>query len=176
MRGRTTTRTALIATGLLSALTLAACSGGGVGLGTGSLPYQSSNAIMPQGYSESQIGPDRYRIDVKGPLNTPRERLEKIAATRAAEIGKDNRLGYFKIENVQQTNHCKRYIEGGQRGSNTQEKVSAYTMLTAEVSYSKQPGDPAYLDSRQAFDQYRAELDLPQAGAAAALSDTAQCS
>ncbi|HYD15426.1 MAG TPA: hypothetical protein VEA77_03400, partial [Hyphomicrobium sp.] len=53
----------------LAALALVGCSGGGLNtLSPGPLPYQYSNAIMPQGFSESVIGPDRYRIEVKGPL------------------------------------------------------------------------------------------------------------
>src|SRR5688572_29198661 len=97
----------------LAALALAGCSGG-VGIGAGPLPYQYSNAIAPSGFSETIIGPNRYRIQVRGPLNTPRERMEKIAATRAAEIGKDNRLGFFKIDSVEVGTHCEKYIKGGQ--------------------------------------------------------------
>jgi hypothetical protein len=76
----------------LALTSLVGCSAGGGmtgALGPGPVPYQFANAMVSQGYSESQIAPDRYRIDVKGPINTPRDRLEKIAATRAAEIGKE---------------------------------------------------------------------------------------
>ncbi len=153
----------------LSLTSLGGCSSGGGGitgaLAPGPLPYQYANAMMPQGYSESQIAPDRYRIDVKGPINTPRDRLEKIAATRAAEIGKENRLGYFKIDGVQQAVKCEKYSTGTQRGgTGTEKKVSAYTILTAEVSYTKSPPDTSYVDSKTAFDQYRAELDQTTVG------------
>ena len=90
--------------GLLAALTtaaLAGCSSGpgsGIGetsaigaFGGGPLPYQASSVIASSGYSESLIGPDRYRIEVKGPLGTPRQRMEKIAATRASRIGRSQR-------------------------------------------------------------------------------------
>jgi hypothetical protein len=148
-----------------AALALAGCSGGGLpgaglGGGGGPLPYQYSNAMMPQGYSESVIGPDRYRIEVRGPVNTPRERLEKIATTRAAEIGKDNRLGFFKIDGVQQTNHCQKYTAGGGRGGNgAEQKRSAYTVFTADVSYTRTPPDTSYIEAKPAFEQYRAALD-----------------
>lgn len=146
-----------------AALAVAGCSGGAGGLGNlgpGPLPYQYSNAIAPSGYSESIIAPDRYRIQVQGPANTPRERMEKIATTRAAEIGKENRLGYFKIDSVQLNVNCQQYIVGGKPTSqgSGERKKSAYAVMTADVSYTKQPPDASYLDSRQ-FEQYKAELD-----------------
>jgi hypothetical protein len=143
---------------------LAGCSGGMTGVGQGPLQYKYSNAIAPAGFSESIVGPDRYRIEVKGPLNTPRERMEKIAATRAAEIGKDNKLGYFKIDSVALNTHCEKYIQGGKPGSANagEKKRTAYAVMTADVSYTKSPPDPSFLDSRQTFDRYRAELDQDQ--------------
>jgi hypothetical protein len=168
----------------LAALALAGCSQGiggvgGLGLGGGQLPYQASNAIAPSGYSESMIAPDRYRIEVKGPMGTPPERMQKIAATRAAEIGKDMNLGYFKIDGVQQGTICQKYTAGSQNGTKTTAKKQLqYSVLTADVTYAKQPLDASYVQAKPAFDQYRAELDLPQAGGlppdAAALG--AQCS
>ncbi len=163
----------------LALLLLAGCSSGIGGLGSsGTLPYQAANAFAPSGYSESLIGPDRYRIEVKGPVDTPRERLEKIAATRAAEIGRDNRLGYFKIDGVQHGTHCKTYIAGGQRGGAGAEKRKLeYAMLTADVTYAKTPPDPSYVPAKEAFDQYRAELDQPPATPPlAAPAATTQCS
>jgi hypothetical protein len=153
---------------VLTALVLTGCSAGMTGLAPGPLAYQHSNAIAPAGYSESAIGPDRYRIEVKGPANTPRERLEKIAATRAAEIGKENKLGYFKIEQVQHNTHCEKYIQGGQPGSASSgaKKRTAYAVMTADVSYAKSPTDPSFIDSRTTFDQYRAELDQDQSAPA----------
>ena len=93
------------------ALLLAGCSSTGIGAlaPPGPLPYQPANAIMPVGYSESLIGEDRYRIVVKGPLGTPRERMEKIATARAAEIGQDAKHKYFKVEGVQLTTTCQSY-------------------------------------------------------------------
>ena len=149
------------------ALLLAACSAGGEssisGLGTiggsSAVPYQHANAISAVGYKESQLGPDRYRIEVAGYPDTPPARLEKIAATRAAEIGRGNRLRYFKLDNLQHATSCKparsTYRGGGHRELN-------YRILTADVSYAPTASDPAYLESRASFDQLRAELDQPQ--------------
>lgn len=128
------------------------------------LAYQHSNAIAPAGYSESLIGPDRYRIEVKGPPSTPRERMEKIAATRAAEIGKDNRLGYFRIDSVRHTTHCETFKPGPRApGSTSGTKTLAYAVMTADVSYAKDPPDATYLNARTSFDQLRAELDQDRA-------------
>lgn len=162
----------------LVALALAGCSSGGFrGIAQGPLPYQHSNAIAPAGYSESQIAPDRYRIEVKGPVNTPRERLEKIAATRAAEIGKDQKLGFFKIDAVQHGTHCEKYVVGKRPdGTGSGARSVAYAIATADVSYAKTPPDPSYLNATTAFDQYRAELDQDRsAPAPAEPAAAAQC-
>jgi hypothetical protein len=130
------------------------------GLGPGKLPYQASNAIMSAGYSEAALAPDHYRIEVMGYPTTSRERMEKIAATRAAEIGKDNRLGYFKINSVEQTTRCKKFTAGGQRGGvGSEERKLAFLVLTADVTYTKSPPDTTYVEAKTVFDQYRAELD-----------------
>ncbi|WP_439543395.1 CC0125/CC1285 family lipoprotein [Hyphomicrobium sp.] len=166
------------------ALLLAGCSGTGIGstgIGAlappGPLPYQHANAIMPVGYSESLIGEDRYRIEVKGPLGTPRERMEKIATTRAAEIGQDAKHKYFKVEGVQLTTACQSYTIGGKPGSigAGQKKRTAQAILTADVTYAKAPSDPAFVETRGAFERYRAELDQDQTPSIPADPATSQC-
>ncbi len=157
-----------------AALIMAGCSTGIGGIGaTGALPYQPSNAIVSAGYSETIIGPDRYRIEVKGPVTTPRERMEKIAATRAAEIGSENKLKFFKIETMAHNTLCKSYVSGGQPGSGAgpTKKTQQVAVLTADVSYAAAPVDASYVDSKSAFDQYRAALDAPSD--APALADPA---
>ena len=75
----------------LAALTLAACSSGGgvpglTGIGAaGPLPYQASNAIAPSGYSESIIGPDRYRIEVPSSVRAALESVGVDLARRLRE-------------------------------------------------------------------------------------------
>lgn len=149
------------------ALLLAACSSGPEGIGAvgslgppASVPYQHSNAISPAGFRESQLGPNHYRIEVTGPANASPARLEKIAATRAAEIGRDNRLRYFKLDNVQHSTRCtprRSTYRGGGHGELN------HRILTAEATYAPAAPDETYLESRRAFDQLRAELDLPEA-------------
>ena len=170
--------TAAGALAAIGAVLAAGCSAGvGILGSTGALPYQHSNAIMNAGYSETQLGPDRYRIQVKGPLNTPRERLEMVATTRAAEIGKDNHLKYFKIEGFEHATTCQKYIVGGQRGgSGAEKRKTGFAVLNANVVYTKDTPDPSYVESKTAFDQYRSQLDQPQAGGLPAdPAATAQC-
>lgn len=128
------------------------------GLAPGKLAYHPSNAIVSTGYSETTVAPDHYRIEVTGYPTTPKTRMEKIAATRAAEIGKENNLGYFKISSVEQSTRCKSFTVGGQRGSGEERKL-AYVVLTADVTYAKSPPDTTYVEAKTAFDQYKAELD-----------------
>lgn len=164
--------------GLALALSLTGCSGGGEGLGpVGSLgpstvPYQRSNAIARIGYQESQLAPDRYRIEVTGYPNTLPSQLEKIATTRAAEIGRENRLRYFKIDNLQHGTHCTPKRSTHRGGGHSEIN---YRILTADVSYAQAPADPGYLESRPAFEQLRAELDQPQAPAVPGESAPFQC-
>lgn len=168
-------------------LALTACSssegGGGIGaigsIGGASVPYQHSNAIMTSGYSETVIAPDRYRIEVKGPGGASRERFEKIATARAAEIGRDQRLGHFRIEGMQVASSCQNFRAMGKAGAstNTPEKTLTYAVLTAEVSYAKNTTDPTYRNSKD-FDALRAAVDQPDTSPAPAVdpAQPGQCS
>jgi hypothetical protein len=141
------------------AATVGGCSGGIPSLGPSKLSYSASNAIVSAGYNETMLAPDHYRIEITGYPTTPRERMEKMAATRAAEIGTENRLGYFKINGFEQTSRCKKFTAGGERGSGGREQKIEYSILTADVTYTKTPPDPTYIQAKTAFDQYKAELD-----------------
>jgi hypothetical protein len=174
-RGAKGARTALAA---MAAALLAGCASGLSGImASGPLPYQHANAIMTSGFAETQIAPDHYRIEVTGYPNTSRQRLEKIAATRAAEIGRDNRLGYFKINGLEHTSRCQKFISGAQKsGAGTAERHVALIVLTADVSYAKTPPDPAYVEAKTAYDQYKAELDADTAPPPPLDPAAAQCS
>lgn len=181
---RRATATLAVLSGMGGALLVAGCSQSGIGAtgigafaGVGPVPYQHASAFMPVGFSESLIGQDRYRIEVKGPLGSPRERMEKIALTRAAEIGKDAKHKYFKVEGVQVSNSCKSYVTGGKPGSMGagKTKVSAHTILTADVTFAPAPADPSFLETRGAFERYRAELDQDQTSSPPVDPSTAQC-
>jgi hypothetical protein len=179
----------LLANGALTLL-LAGCSGDGIGAtgigatgfgaigASGPLPYKHASAFAPTGYSESLLSEDRYRIEVKGPLGTPRERMEKIAHARAAEIARDAKHKYFKVEGVQVATSCKSYVTGGKPGSMGAgaKKSISQAILTADVTYAKDATDPAFVETRGAFERLRAELDQDQSAPAPADPATAQCS
>lgn len=159
------------------ATVLAGCASGLSTMAPTQLGYQHSNAIMSSGFSETAIAPDHYRIEVTGYPNTSRERLEKIAATRAAEIGRDNRLGYFKINSLDHSTRCQKFIAGGQRaGVGATERSLSFTVLTADVVYAKAPPDPSYVEAKTAYDQYRAELDADTAPSPPLDPAASQCS
>lgn len=143
------------------ALLLAACTAGLSDLAP-TIPYQHSNAIVSLGFQETQVAPDHYRIQVTGYASTPKERLEKIATTRAAEIGTENRLGYFKINAFEYATRCSQFKAGTQRQANTETRKIQHVVLTADVSYTKTPSDPSFIEARTAFPQYRTELDQAQ--------------
>lgn len=159
-------------------LALSACSSNGESLGpVGSLgptavPYQHANAFSPIGYKESLLGENHYRIEVVGYAGSPTSRLEQIAATRAAEIGKDQRLRYFKLDNLQHSTRCTPARSTYKGGGHSE---LSYRVLTADVAYAKTQPDPSYVESRASFDRLRAELDQPQTAPAPAESAPFQC-
>ena len=138
--------------------TLAACSASLPGIGPSKLSYSASNAIVSAGFSETQLAPDHYRVEITGYPTTPKERMEKMAATRAAEIGTENRLGYFKINSMEHSTRCKKFPTSNQRGPGEEKKLE-YVVLTADVTYTKAPPDPSYIQAKSVVDQYKAELD-----------------
>lgn len=175
---------ALAASALIALLAAACSSGGGEtgGLGlpaaaslapSGAIPYQPGNAFSPAGYSESLLGENRYRIKVMGYPGSSPSHMEKIAHTRAAEIGKDMHLRYFKVENVQHSTSCTPARSTPKGGGHPDLN---YRVLTADVTYSKsREPEPGYLESRGTFKQLRAELDRPEASATPVDEPPFQC-
>ncbi|MGE0022870.1 MAG: hypothetical protein AB7S70_04470 [Hyphomicrobium sp.] len=169
----------------LALLTAAGCAGGGGALtgslgaiGPGTVGYEPSNIMAKSGYSETVIAPDRYRIQIRGPAaTTSRERLEKIAAARAAEIGRTGRLGYFRLEGAQIGMECEKFRSGGKYNTGEKGRALAYAVLTVEAAYSKQATDQSFQNSKN-FDALRAAVDQPDAAATPAVDPAAaaQCS
>ena len=155
---------------VLIAALLAACSSGGGETGalslpsigsqpTGVVPYQHGNAIAPIGYSESLLGENRYQVKVTGRPHASLSQMEKIAHTRAAEIGTELKFRQFKVENMQHTTSCTKARSTPKGGGHPD---LHYRVLTADVTYTKsrEPA-PGFLESRSTFKQLRAELDQP---------------
>ncbi len=168
---------------LLLAVTalLSACAGGSGGGGLGLLPsgmvagYEPANAILPVGYSDQAVDDTHYRVRAHGNERTSRDRLEKIALTRAAQIGVDNHLPYFKVTSSSTSIECGKKTDSYKAGSTP---ASIHPMLTYEVAYSKTPA-PDMRSSADTFAQAKADLDAdnptPEARAAATQDAKARC-
>ena len=60
----------------------------------------------------------------------------------------ENRLGYFKINSIEQSTRCKKFPTSNQRGGPGEEKKLEYVVLTADVTYTKAPPDPSYVQAK----------------------------
>ena len=144
-------------------LALAGC-GGSISPGTGSLSggnaitYQPSNAVFPNGYSETMLGPDKYRVRAIGDAGQSRAVLEKLAVLRAADIGQNMNLKYFKVDSVSENLTCgsKKTISGRDPKELV---IKSKRMVDVDVSYAKDATDPQWLASKDAFPVLRGELD-----------------
>jgi len=156
-----------------AALLLAGCAGGLSMSGT-TTSYSASNAMMPVGYSETTIDPTHYEVKASGTERTPKERVEKIALARAAEIGVEQRLKYFKVAGVAHGVAC-----GAKKRTKDGEIPPSYhPTVVLDVYYSKNQA-PDFRPSAETFAQVKAELEpdttTPEAKAAAAAQVRAEC-
>src|SRR5262245_1448025 len=104
-----------LAAGLLALLTPAAA--GCSGLGVDSVAtYMPANAILPVGYFQKPTGDQQFQVGASGTEATPAARIEKIATARAAEIGVDQKLPYFKIASVTHGMSCTKKKSTGKYG------------------------------------------------------------
>ena len=60
----------------------------------------AANAMAPSGYSETKVSDTQYQVRATGTEATPKERIEKIARARAAQIGVEQKLKYYKVSSV----------------------------------------------------------------------------
>jgi hypothetical protein len=151
---------------------LAGC-GGGTGLGgalgvAGPVGYQASNAIAPNGYSHSELGPNRVRVRATGNLENSRAELEKLAMARAAELGAAQHLKYVHFDAVAENLQC-----GGRKtvGPNLNEvKIRHRRTVDVDVTFAKDPADATWLNTKESFPVLQGEMAAlaPQAGASEA--------
>lgn len=165
------------------ALALTACAGDSGGLGVLSPPvvYQASNAVAPNGYSESLLGgPDRYRVRATGHVESSREHLEKIAVARAAEIGRDQRFKYFRVDAVTEDIVCGRKLAATQK--TTDMVLKPRRVVDVDITYTNTvppQGDPAWRNPKESFDALLADAKapggVPGAGATGLQDAKAKC-
>jgi hypothetical protein len=158
-----------------AALLFAGCAGG-LSMTGATTSYTASNAMMPVGYSEVPIDPMHYEVKAAGSEQTPRERIEKIALARAAEIGVEQKLKYFKVASVNHGAACSKKRPGGNKSSDV--AATYHPTVVLDVYYSKEPAAD-FRPSAETLAQVKAEIEpdltAPEAKSAAAAQIRAQC-
>jgi hypothetical protein len=166
-----------VAAGLLALLAPAVAGCSGAGLGVNSVAsYAPANAIVPVGYFQKPTGEQQFQVGASGTEATPTERIEKIATARAAEIGVDQKLPYFKVANVTRGMSCTRKMTNAKYGDMP---ATHHPTVILDVVYAKSPVDANYRASAATFSQLKAELEsevvAPETAAQVAASSRAQC-
>src|SRR5690606_703191 len=107
-------------------------------------------------YHARQISPTEYEVSATGTEATPRGRIEKIARARAAQIGVEQRLGYYKVTNVAYGFACtrkERYHRGGTRPAGSRPTVRL------DVVYARQAEGPEFVSAKESFAALSSDLD-----------------
>ncbi len=118
--------------------------------------FGASNMLSPSGYSEAKISDTQYQVTATGTEATPKARIEKIARARAAQIGVESKLKYYKVTNVQFGAVCDKkheFYKGGQTANGARQKVMV------EVTYAKEPLDPTYVSAKESYETLNGELE-----------------
>lgn len=162
--------------GAASALVLALGACAGADLSTGSIaPYEAANGFYPYGYQDTVINADQHKISASGSSTASKTRLEKIALTRAAEIGVEQRKAYFKVSNLTHSVKCTKKQNASAKFSET--RASSRPVVTIDVVYADTPVDPEFRDSKSSLAEYKAALEADTAPADPAQSSelSAKC-
>lgn len=116
----------------------------------------ASNAISPSGYVEQKMGDNQYQVGAIGTEATPKSRIEKIARARAAQIGVEEKLKYYKVTNVAFGIKCAKKHEFYKGGSTAD---ASRPTVVLDVLYAKEPIDPTYVSTKESFEALNSELD-----------------
>jgi hypothetical protein len=138
--------------------------------------YGASNIISPTGYGQTKVDDTHYQVTATGTEATPKERVEKIARARAAEIGVEEKLKYFKVTGVQHGIKCTKR-QPGYKSEDT--AAASRPTVVLDVVYANDAADPTYASSKDAFATLSTELAgevvAPEAKAAALQETRASC-
>lgn len=149
-----------------TALLLAACAEAGspsalLGGGGSGVSYTSSNAFKPTGFNETRVDDTHFQVRATGDAKTTPQRLQKMALARAAEIGVEEKLDWFKVEGTDSSYACGKKIDG-YKGAGANGAHLRTVKLT--VAYAKTQADPAYQKADTAFAAAKADLDADSPG------------
>jgi hypothetical protein len=168
-----------IGLGVIGLLSLAAALGGCSGassLGAPVASYGASNVFSPAGYGQTMIDDMHFKVTATGTEATPKQRVEKIARARAAQIGVDQKLEYFKVTSVQHGFTCEKRQEGYKSSATP---AASNPTVVLDVVYAKDAADPTFLSSADTYQTLSGELAgevvAPDAKAAAVQETRAGC-
>jgi hypothetical protein len=117
--------------------------------------YTPSNIISPAGYGQTKLGDDHYEVKGTGTEATPKERVEKIARARAAQIGVDQKFNFFKVTSVQHGVACSERQKGYKSGESA---ASSRPTVVLDVVYAKETSDPSFVPTKETYEALSAEL------------------
>ena len=153
MRRRTTSVAALCCSSAL----IGGCSGLGSlsSLTPAVADYTAASVFSPAGYSQTKIDDTHFRVEASGTEATPTDRVEKIARARAAEIGVEEKMKFFKVTSVQHSFTCAKRKEGYKT---TASPPSARPTVVLGVVYANDVVDPTYQNSTDALTTLKTDL------------------
>lgn len=138
--------------------------------------YGSANAFTPAGYAQTKIDDTHYQVKATGSAATPKDRVEKIARARAAEIGVIEKQNYYKVTSVQHSVSCTT-AQTAYKGQGV--PASARPTVVLDVVYAKEQTDPDFADAKQSFEAISNDLAnqvvAPEAKASAIQETRAGC-
>jgi hypothetical protein len=117
--------------------------------------YTSSSIFSPAGYSQSKIDGTHFKVAASGTEATPISRVEKIARARAAEIGVEEKMPYFKVTNAQQGMTCGKRQESYKSMSTP---PSSHPSVILDVVYAKDAADPTFRNAAETLVALKTDL------------------
>jgi len=117
--------------------------------------YTASSVFSPAGYSQTQIDDTHYQVEASGTEATPKGRVEKIARARAAEIGVEQKMKFFKVTSVQHGTACGQRKEAYKSAATP---ASARPSVVLDVVYAQDAVDPTYQSSADTLAALKADL------------------
>ena len=138
--------------------------------------FTAASVFSPVGYNQTKIDDTHYQVQASGTEATPKDRIEKIARARAAQIGVDEKLKFFKVTSVQHSITCNRRQDGYK---STPTPASARPSVVIDVVYAKDATDPSFQSSEEALNTLKTDLAAesvaPEARAAAVQETLESC-
>ena len=138
--------------------------------------YVRSNAMSPVGFYEKQIDATHYEVVGVGMETTTPAWAEKIATARAAQIGVEERLRFFKVDGVRYSARC---ADKHTTYKGATSAAAYYPVATLAVSFAKgpQPPDPTFQPAGDTYARLSAEMEQgsPDDAGVAYAANKAQC-